>query len=63
MTITGSGFKNIDDVRVKFDEYAYKPTEVKWDTIKVQIPKAKAKDFFGTVPLSLTLNGIDYHDI
>ena len=63
LTITGSGFKESSHVKVKFDGVPYDPTEVKWDIIKVKIPKAKEKDFFGTVQLEVSLNGIDYHEI
>ena len=62
LTIEGSGFKNSDLIFCSFDQTRYKPLEVTWNAIKCKIPKAKnGDDFFGTVPLEVTINGIDWY--
>jgi len=62
LTIEGSGFKDDKLISCFFDKTEYKPIEVKWNYIKCRIPKSKhGDDFFGTVPLEVTINGIDSH--
>ena len=62
LTIEGSGFKDTNLIMCSFDRTPYRPIEVKWNYIKCKIPRAKhGDDFFGTVPLELTINGIDQH--
>eukprot|EP01022_Parablepharisma_sp_SALTPOND_P004399 TRINITY_DN120219_c4_g1_i1.p1 TRINITY_DN120219_c4_g1~~TRINITY_DN120219_c4_g1_i1.p1 ORF type:complete len:1747 (-),score=99.47 TRINITY_DN120219_c4_g1_i1:2673-7913(-) len=62
LTIEGSGFKESNLIYCYFDKVGYKPIEVKWNYIKCRIPKSKhGEDFFGTVPLEVTINGVDSH--
>ncbi len=60
--VSGSGFKDSENVYCAFDGTKYKPLEVSWTQIKCRIPKPKyGDDFFGAVPLEVSLNGIDSH--
>lgn len=62
LTIEGSGFKDTGVVACSFDKTSYKAVEVTWSYIKCKIPRAKyGDDFFGSVPLEVTINGIDSH--
>jgi hypothetical protein len=58
--IYGSGFKDPTNVYCSFDDVKYKPIEFSPTLIKCKIPRAKGGDnFFGSVPLSVSINGID----
>ena len=62
LAFLGSGFRNSSDIKCMIDKIAYKPFEVKWDRIMCRIPKSTyGDDFFGNVPLEVTVNGLDYH--
>jgi len=62
LTVTGSGFKESENVFCAFDNVRYKPIDVSWTQIHCRIPKPKyGDDFFGAVPLEVSLNGIDTH--
>eukprot|EP00824_Muranothrix_gubernata_P008912 TRINITY_DN2148_c0_g1_i1.p1 TRINITY_DN2148_c0_g1~~TRINITY_DN2148_c0_g1_i1.p1 ORF type:complete len:1639 (+),score=352.12 TRINITY_DN2148_c0_g1_i1:139-5055(+) len=62
LNVLGSGFRNGSNIIVSFDGVHYKPFEVTWNEIKCKIPKSShGEDFFGNVPLEVTINGLDYH--
>jgi hypothetical protein len=61
LTIEGSGFRESPLVQCSFDGTRFRPVEVTWTTIKCKIPRAKhGDDFFGSVPLEVSINGVDY---
>ena len=62
LTVEGSGFRDSSLVYCSFDEVRYKPISVSWNTIICKIPRPKGgDDFFGAVPLEVSVNGWDYH--
>ncbi len=63
LTVEGSGFKDSGLIACFFDKTKYRAIEVTWNYIKCKIPRARyGDDFFGTVPLEVTINGVDQHN-